>query len=67
MFAGVTVSDWLSIWRQNGSDFSYWTRAAAVTEYSLMNSLFRWYENKNFLTKIMGVQVKPPIFVLVYC
>jgi hypothetical protein len=64
MFAGITASDWLAIWRENRIDFSYWTRAASITEYSLMNSLLRRYENKKFLTKIMTLQIKPPIFVL---
>ena len=64
MFAGSTASDWLAIFRQNWIDFSYWTRAASMTEYSLTTSLFGRYDNKKFLTKIIGVQVKPPIFVL---
>ncbi|HEV3236835.1 MAG TPA: sulfotransferase [Gemmataceae bacterium] len=29
-----------------------------------MNSLFRWYEKRKWLTKVMGVQLRPPIFVL---
>jgi hypothetical protein len=64
MFAGITISDWLAILRQNQIDFSYWTRAAAITGYSLMASLVRWYENKKFHTKILAVPIKPPIFVL---
>jgi hypothetical protein len=64
MFAGITLSDWLAILRQNRINFSYWMRAASITEYSLMTSLSRWYENKKFLTKIRGVGVKPPLFVL---
>src|SRR5262245_56531920 len=64
MFAGITASDWLAISRQNRIDLSYLTRAASITEYSLMASVFRRHESKKFLTKIMSVQVKPPIFVL---
>jgi hypothetical protein len=64
MFPGITVSDWLAILRKNRINFSYWTRAASITEYSLMTSLFRRYENKKFLANIMSAQIKPPIFVL---
>jgi hypothetical protein len=64
MFAGITAGDWLAVLRQNGVDFAYWTRAASITEYSLMASLFRRHENKKFLTRIKGVRIKPPIFVL---
>jgi hypothetical protein len=40
----------IALLRQKRIDFSYWTRAASITEYSLMNSLFRWYEKRKWLT-----------------
>jgi hypothetical protein len=64
MFSGISLSDWLSLLRQNRVGFSYWTRAASITEYSLLTSLLRRLENRRFLTKVKGVKVKPPIFVL---
>jgi hypothetical protein len=64
MLAGMTAGDWLALLRQNRIDFPYWTRAASITEYSLMASLLRRQENKRFLAKILGVEIKPPVFVL---
>src|SRR5207245_1571860 len=64
MFAGITLKDWAALFWQNRVDFSYWSRAASITEYSLMTSLLGWYENQRFLTKVADVQIKPPLFVL---
>jgi hypothetical protein len=67
MFAGLTASDWASIARKNRIDVRYWLRAASATQYSLMTSVVRQLENHAFLTKVMGVQIKSPIFVLGHC
>jgi omega-hydroxy-beta-dihydromenaquinone-9 sulfotransferase len=64
MLAGITAGDWLAALRQNRIDFPYWARAASVTEYALLASLLRRYEDRKFLTTVTGVRVKPPIFVL---
>jgi hypothetical protein len=64
MLAGITLGDWIALLRQNRVDFSYGARAASITAYGLMNSLARRYEDGKWLTKVSGVRIKPPVFVL---
>jgi hypothetical protein len=60
MLAGITFSDWIALLRRNRIDFSHWTRAASITEYSLMNSLFRWYEKRKWTTPARIMAVSSP-------
>lgn len=63
---GITFSDWCEVVRQNGFaiDPPYWHRGAILTVGSLLNSLYRRREDREFGGRIESVQVRPPVFVL---
>lgn len=66
VLAGITVSDWLRLLRDNrfAVDLPYWPRAAAVSLSAVINSLFRWQEELRYRRKWESVSVPPPLFVL---
>jgi omega-hydroxy-beta-dihydromenaquinone-9 sulfotransferase len=66
VMAGVTTSDWLRLLRDNrfSVDRAYLPRAAGVSLSALVNSVFRFYEDRRYGRRLEGVDVPPPLFVL---
>jgi len=64
--AGITAGDWLRLLRENRYevDPTYWHRAAFVTLSSLMNSIHRFREERQFAEVVAATAVPPPLFVL---
>jgi len=64
--AGITAGDWLRLLRENRFevDPAYWHRAAFVTLSSLMNSIHRFREERQFAEAVAATAVPPPLFVL---
>lgn len=63
---GITAGDWWRLLRENGFsvDPAYWHRAAFVSMLSVLNSLARRKEERQFNAAVEDVQVAPPLFVL---
>jgi hypothetical protein len=66
ILAGITLKDWLTLLRENGFsvDPAYFPRAAWTSFAAVMNSAFRWYEERRFGPKWNDAQILPPLFVL---
>ncbi len=64
--AGITAGDWLRLLAKNhfAIDLPYWPRAAILTLASLLNSHYRWKEERTFGPEIAKVEVQPPLFIL---
>jgi hypothetical protein len=64
--AGITAGDWLRLLRENhfAVDPDYWHRAAFITLASLVNSVSRRKEQRQFNEAVARVQVAPPLFVI---
>jgi len=63
---GVTFADWWRALRENrfAIDPPYWPRAAILTAGSLLNTLYRLREDRQFQARLEQVTVKPPLFIL---
>jgi hypothetical protein len=65
--AGISAGDWWRLLRENqfAVDPAYWHRAAFITLTSLVNSYYRWKEERRFGAAVEGVEIaRPPLFVL---
>lgn len=64
--AGITFGDWMRLLRENGFgvDPVYWHRAAFITLTSLLNSGYRWREERLFHDRVAQVEVAAPLFVI---
>lgn len=65
--AGISFGDWWQLLSDNdfAIDPAYWHRAAFVTSSSLINSYYRWREQRRFAAAIEAVEIKqPPLFIL---
>ena len=64
--AGITLSDWLRILRDNrwSIDPRYWLRAGAVTWSAVQNSVFRWWEQLQHERAIQATEPLDPLLVL---
>lgn len=65
-FAGITLSRWLRVLRDNhfAVDPSYWGKAVAITLASTSNSLLGAWEDLLYRQKISDTKVDPPLFIL---
>jgi hypothetical protein len=63
---GITWEDWQGLLRGNDCrvDSSYSLRAVSTAVSSVVNSVQRWNETRIYGSKVAGVQVKPPLFIL---
>lgn len=63
---GICAAEWWSLLRENRFDVdpAYWHRAGFITLTSLMNSLLRRRERRDYDQAIAGVNVKAPLFIL---
>ena len=63
---GVTFRDWCQILRENRGaiDPPYWSRAALTSVGSLLNSYYRWREDRAFGAAVDAVALRPPVFIL---
>src|SRR5687767_12923662 len=66
VLAGITLGDWVRLLRENrfSIDLAYIPRAAAISIAAVMNSVFRWHEERRYGAKWKDVPVLPPLFVL---
>jgi hypothetical protein len=66
LLGGITVGDWGKRLRDNHFAIapSCLPRAMAITLQSLQNSVFGWYENWRYGSKLNDVAVQPPLFLL---
>lgn len=64
--AGVTFHDWWQALRENrfAIDPPRWPRAAILTAGSVLNSYYRWREDREFGEALAQVEVKSPLFIL---
>lgn len=64
--AGITSDNWRRLLAINGFavDPVYWHRAVFITATSLLNSFYRWKEEKWFDSLVHPIQVQPPLFIL---
>lgn len=65
--SGITAGRWWTLLRENRFDIDavYWHRAAFVTMFSVLNSMWSAIEQLRFAKKIDAVEItKPPLFVL---
>lgn len=65
--AGISAGDWWRLLRANrfAVDMAYWHRAAFVTLVSLLNSYYRWREERAYGSLVDQVAIThPPLFVL---
>lgn len=65
--AGITAGTWWRLLRENGFavDWPYWHRAAFITLTSLLNSFYRWREDRRYGEQIEQAEVThPPLFIL---
>jgi hypothetical protein len=65
-FAGITLSRWLRVLRDNhfAVDRPYWAKAAMITLASIPNSLLGGWENLWYRRKVMNTKIDPPLFIL---
>ena len=65
-FAGITLSRWLRVLRDNhfAVDRPYWVKAAMITFTSITNTLLGGWENLWYRRKIMDTKFDPPLFIL---
>ena len=63
---GITWHDWRNLLEANAFDIhsAYSLRALSTTLSSIVNSIQRWNEQRLYGSKVEGVQVKPPLFIL---
>lgn len=64
---GVTARDWWHLLRDNrhAVDLRYWHRAAFITMMSVINSLYKREEERDFGAAVRATSIsEPPIFVL---
>lgn len=63
---GVTFRDWCQVLRDNrfAVDLPSWPRAGLLTAGSLLNSYYRYREDREFGARLREVTVKPPLFIL---
>lgn len=66
VLGGVTLRDWLRLLRDNRFAVSprYAPRAMMISYQGLANSVLGWFENRRYRTRLEGVEVAPPLFVL---
>jgi hypothetical protein len=66
VLAGITLGDWVTLLRENrfSIDPAYFPRAASISFAAVMNSVFRWYEERRYGEKWKDLPVPPPLFVL---
>jgi omega-hydroxy-beta-dihydromenaquinone-9 sulfotransferase len=64
ILAGISLRDWIQVLGRNEVDISFWLRAAAITQSTLMNYLPRRQEANEWVTKLNDVTIQPPIFIL---
>ena len=66
VFGGITFGRWLRMLRENdfAVDLPYWGRAAAITVFSVQNSLFAASENFRYRQRINATKIEPPLFIL---
>ena len=66
VLAGITLGDWLKLLAENrfSVDFAYLPRAVSVSFAALVNSVFRWYEDRRYGPKWKDAPVPTPLFVL---
>ncbi|MCA9148022.1 MAG: sulfotransferase [Planctomycetales bacterium] len=65
--AGITAGDWLRLLRANRFAVSpaYWHRALFISATSLVNSYYRYFENRQYHAEIEATQLDtPPLFIL---
>jgi hypothetical protein len=62
--AGISLHDWIAVLGRNEVDVSFWLRAAAITQSSLMHWLARRQETNAWVPKLKDVTIQPPIFIL---
>lgn len=63
---GITARDWWDVLRDNrfSIDLPYWPRAAVLTVGSVLNSAYRRREDREFRSRLDGVAIPPPLFIL---
>ena len=63
---GVTAGDWFTILGRHGTSISprQWHRAAVVSLGSVLNSWYKWREDRAFGAQLAEVQIQPPVFIL---
>lgn len=66
LLGGITLGDWLKLIRENRFAIAPTClfRAAAISFQSILNTVFRWYENRRYCRDVQDVEVEPPLFVL---
>jgi omega-hydroxy-beta-dihydromenaquinone-9 sulfotransferase len=66
VLAGITLTDWLKLLRENRSsvDSAYLLRAVAISFAAAWNSVFQCYEQCRYGRRWKDVPVPPPLFVL---
>ena len=66
VLAGITLGDWFKLLRENrfAVDPAYLSRAVSISVAALINSPFRWYEERRYGAKLRDVAVERPLFVL---
>jgi hypothetical protein len=65
--AGITAGDWMRLLRANHFAVSpaYWHRALFISLTSVINSYYRFVEDRNFRSEIKRVTLRhPPLFIL---
>lgn len=64
--AGITAGDWWRLLRENRFevDACYWHRAAFITLASVMNSVHRGRDERQYAAEVADVEVPPPLFIL---
>ena len=63
---GVTAGDWFTILRRHGLSIapSVWPRAAVVSVGSVLNSWYKWREDRAFAEQVASTAIRPPVFIL---
>lgn len=63
---GITVGDWWRLLRENrfAVDPIYWNRAGMLTVASLVNSIHRRREKRDYGAEIANMEVKAPLFII---
>src|SRR5258706_4934382 len=66
ILAGITLGDWLALLRENrfSVDLTHLVRAASISFSAVVNSVFRWYEDRRYGRKWKDLPIAPPLFVL---
>ncbi len=62
----MTCGDWLRLLHENryDVDFPYWPRIGTITGSTVLNSLWRAWEDRRYGRQIAEAVVHPPLFVL---